>query len=91
MYGMSEAGAETGLYDGIERVESFVHLGDKLNVGGGCLSLVSARVHVGWMKFRELSVVLCGRIWSVKMKGRVYKSYVRAAMVYSDKTWVMRK
>lgn len=82
---------KTGLSDGIERVESFVYLGDKLNADGGCLSAVTARVRVGWMKFRELSGVLCGRKWSVKMKGRVYKACVRAAMIYGGETWVMRK
>ena len=34
--------AEAGLNDGIERVESFIYLGDKLNVGGGCLSAMTA-------------------------------------------------
>ena len=83
--------AKTGLSDGIERVESFVYLGDKLNADGGCLSAVTARVRVGWMKFRELSGVLCGRKWSVKMKGRVYKACVRAAIVYGGETWTVRK
>ena len=73
--------AKTGLSDSIERVESFVYLGDKLNADGGCLSAVTARVSVGWMKCKELSGVLCGRKWSVKIKGRVYKACVRAAMV----------
>lgn len=89
--GVIDMEAQLGLNDGIERVESFVYLGDKLNAGGGCLSAVMARVRVGWMKFRELSGVLCGRKWSVKMKGRVYKACVRAAMVYGGETWVMRK
>ena len=35
--------------------------------------------------------VLCVRKRSVKMKGRVYKAYVRATMVYGGETWVMRK
>ena len=52
---------EESMNGGIERVESFAYLGSKLNAGGGCLSAVTARVRVGWMKFRELSVVLCGR------------------------------
>jgi hypothetical protein len=39
--------AETGLNDGIERVESYVYLGNKLNVGGGCLNAVTSRVRVG--------------------------------------------
>ena len=51
--------------DGIEIVVNCVYLGDKLNAGGGCLSAVTARVRVGWMKFRELNGVLCGRIWNL--------------------------
>jgi hypothetical protein len=39
--------AETGLNDGIERVESYVYLGNKLNAGGGCLNAVTSRVRVG--------------------------------------------
>ena len=80
-----------GLNDGVERVVSFGYLGDKSNAGGGSLCAVTARVRVGWMKFRELSGVLCGRKWSAKLKGRVYKTCVRAAMVYGGETWVMRK
>ena len=53
--------AEKDLNDGIERVKSYVYLEDKLNADGGCLSTVTARVRVGWMKFRDLSGVLCGR------------------------------
>jgi hypothetical protein len=36
-----------GLNDGIERVESYVYLGDTLNAGGGCISSVTTRVRVG--------------------------------------------
>ena len=57
-----------------------MYLGDKLNAGGGHLSAVTARVLVRWMKFKELSGVLCGKKWS--MKGRVYNAFVRTAMVY---------
>ena len=27
----------------------------------------------------------------MKMKGRVYKAFVRAAMMYSGETWIMKK
>ena len=47
--------------DGVGRVASFEYLGDELDSGGGCLSAVTARVCVGWRKFRELSGVLCGQ------------------------------
>lgn len=66
-------------------------IGDKLNAEGGCSSAVTARVRVGWMKFKELTGVLCGERWSLKRKGRVYMRCVRTAMVYGGETWVMRK
>ena len=46
--GMVNREAVTGLNDGIERVESFVYLGDKLYVDGGwrMLSVVTARIRV---------------------------------------------
>ena len=34
--GVVNSEAETGLSDSIERVKSFVYLGDQLNAGGGC-------------------------------------------------------
>ena len=77
--------------NGVERVESFVYLGDKLNAAGGCLSAVTARVRAGWKKFRELGGVLCGKKWSVRLKGRVYRTCVRTAMIYGSETWTMRK
>ena len=43
---------------------------------------------MGWMK---LSGVLCGKKWSVNLKGRVFTACVRTAMVYGSETWVMRK
>jgi len=89
--GVRQAAGGEGMKDGIERVESFVYLGDKLNACGGCLSAVTARVRAGWKKFRELSAVLCGRKWSVKMKGKVYNTCVRTAMIYGGETWVLRQ
>ena len=50
-------------------VEGFGYLGDKLSAGGGCASAVVSRVRVGWGKFKELSGVLCGKKWSMKLKG----------------------
>ena len=40
--------AGTGFNDVIKSVESFVYLRDTFNAGGGCLSVVTAWVHVGW-------------------------------------------
>ena len=45
--GVARSDVVEELGGGIERVESFVYLGDKLNAGGGSLSAVTARVRVG--------------------------------------------
>ena len=46
-----------------------MYLGDKLNAGGGCLGAVTAMIRMGWIKFRELSGVLCGRKWVIEDEG----------------------
>ena len=79
--GIAQAMLEAGMTSGIEKVGRFVYVGDKLNSDGGCLSAVTTRVRVGCMKLKELSGVLCGRSWSLRMKGRVNRSCVKPAIV----------
>ena len=35
--------------------------------------------------------MLYGRKFSVKMKERIYQSYVRSAMLYGSETWCLRE
>ena len=44
----------------------------------------------GWKKFKELSGILCGRILSRKLKGRLYKSCVRSVMCHGAECWAMK-
>jgi len=43
------------------------------------------------MKFRECGELLKGKRFSLKMKGKVYKSCVRSAMLYGVKHGVYEK
>ena len=43
------------------------------------------------MEFKELSGVLCGKNWSLKIIGRVNLPRIRASMVHGGETWVLRK
>ena len=43
----------------LECVYEFAYLGDMLNDTGGVEQDVAARVRAAWMKFRELSGILC--------------------------------
>ena len=61
-----------------------------LNDSGGVEQAVVARVKAAWMKFRELSVVLCMQGASLRMKGVVHKAYVRSVLMYAAETWAMK-
>jgi len=79
------------LCDGVETVIKFLYLGDRLNATGGCEVAVTARTRIGWMKFRECSELLKGKRFSLKIKGKVYKSCVRSAMMYGNETLCLRE
>ena len=79
------------LCDEVETVNGFCYLGDRLNASGGCEMAVTARTRFGWAKFRECGELLRGRQFSLKMKGRVYRTCVRSAMRYGSETWCLRE
>ena len=55
----------------LECVCEFAYLGDMLNDTGEVEQAVAARVRAAWMKFRELSGILCMRGASLRMKSVV--------------------
>ena len=73
-----------------EMCDTFCYLGDTLNVGGGCSLAVATRIRSAWNKFRDLSGVLLSKGVSLRMKGVVYKSCVRPAMIYASETWAVK-
>ena len=79
------------LCDEVEIVKEFCYLEDRLNASGGCETAVTSRVRIGWMKFRECGEFLRGRRFSLRMKGTVYCSCVRSAMIYGSETWCLRE
>ena len=62
-----------------------------MNATGGCKTAVTARSRIGWMKFRERSKILKGRRFSLKMKGKIYKSCVRPATLFGSEAWCLRE
>ena len=81
--------ADEKLCDGVETLSKFTYLGDRLNATGWCETAVTARSRIGWMKFRECSEILKGRRFSLKMKGKIYKSCVRSAMLNGSEAWCL--
>ena len=43
------------------------------------------------MKFGECRELLLGRRFSLKMKGMMYRSCLRSAMIYGSETWCLRE
>ena len=61
----------------MKTVKGFSYLDDRLNASGGCEAAVTARTRVRWKKFREYDEILFEkRLFSLQMKGKIYKSYV---------------
>jgi len=93
-----ECGCYKGLHevvklgsDMIKLVQEFCYLGDAVGRSSDVQSSVTARICAGWRKFSKLSQVLCARVLSLKLKGRLYKSCIRSVMSYGSKCWVMKK
>ena len=61
----------------------FTYLGDSVSAGGGCEAVVTARTRCRWLKFWWCGELLYGR-FPLKLKGAVYKSYVRPAILYGS-------
>ena len=89
--GIMEPSEELSFYDQADFVKSFCYLGDRLNASGRSEAAVTARTRVGWIQFREYGELLYGRKFSVKMKERIYQSYVRSAMLYGNKMQCLRE
>ena len=49
------------------------------------------RIQSGWTNWKRVSGILCDRRISLRVKGKVYKTVVRLAMLYGAETWAVKK
>ena len=75
----------------VETVNEFFYLGDRINASDGCEAAVTARVRVGWVRFRECGELLLGNRFPLKMKIKVYLCCLRSAVLYGSETWHLKK
>ena len=69
----------------------FTYLVDRVCAGGGCESALTARTRCVWVKCRECGELLYGRRLPLKLKGAVYKSYVRPAILHGNESWCLKE
>ena len=76
----------------VPRVKKFKYLGSTVQESGGCEREVKKRVQsAGWNGWRRISGVICDRRLPARVKGKVYSSVVRPAMVYGLETVAVAK
>jgi hypothetical protein len=75
----------------LKKVDDFKYLGSTVQSNGECNKEVKKRIQTGWNSWRKVSGVLCDRRVSAKMKGKVYKTVVRPAMLFGLETVALKK
>ncbi|KAK3524895.1 hypothetical protein QTP86_011308 [Hemibagrus guttatus] len=75
----------------VKKVQEFKYLGSTVQSNGECGKEVKKRVQAGWNGWRKVSGVLCERKISTRIKGKVYRTVVRPAMLYGLETVSLRK
>ncbi|KAK3553642.1 hypothetical protein QTP70_006763 [Hemibagrus guttatus] len=76
----------------VKKVQEFKYLGSTVQSNGEYGKEVKKRVQAGWNGWRKVSGVLCERkICDRRIKGKVYRTVVRPAMLYGLETVSLRK
>ncbi|KAK3548910.1 hypothetical protein QTP70_021697 [Hemibagrus guttatus] len=75
----------------VKKVQEFKYLGSTVQSNGECGKEVKKRMQAGWNGWRKAWGVLCERKISARIKGKVYRTVVRAAMLYGLETVSLRK
>ncbi|KAK3518340.1 hypothetical protein QTP86_018635, partial [Hemibagrus guttatus] len=75
----------------VKKVQEFKYLGSTVQSNGECGTEVKKRVQAGWNGWRKVSGVLCDQNISARIKGKVYRTVVRPAMLYGLETVSLRK
>ena len=77
--------------ENLERVNTFKYLGATLAENGNLDAEMTHRIQSGCKNWKRISGILCDRRISLSVKGKVYKTVVRPAMMYSAETLAVKK
>ncbi|KAK3536218.1 hypothetical protein QTP86_000195 [Hemibagrus guttatus] len=75
----------------VKKAQEFKYLGSTVQSNGECGKEVKRRVQAGWNGWRKVSGVLCDRKISARIKGKMYRTVVRPAMLYGLETVSLRR
>ena len=66
----------------VEAVNGFCYWGNRLNFSRGCDAAVTARVRIGWVRFRKCGELIPGSRFSPRIKGKIYRCSLRSGILY---------
>uniref|UniRef100_A0A2A4JTH5 Reverse transcriptase domain-containing protein n=1 Tax=Heliothis virescens TaxID=7102 RepID=A0A2A4JTH5_HELVI len=75
----------------IPTVDHFKYLGSIISSDGGIERDVTHRTTTGWMKWRQLTGVMCDKRMPIRLKGKLYKTAIRPAILYGTECWASTK
>ncbi|CAK1595248.1 unnamed protein product [Parnassius mnemosyne] len=72
-------------------VNKFKYLGSVLTADINIDADVTHRINAAWLRWRTLSGILCDSRMPIQLKGKIYKTAVRPAMLYGAECWAAKK
>ena len=75
----------------LNTITTFKYLGSVFDSNGGAERDINTRVKLAWMKWKQLTDVLCDKKVPIKRKDKVYKTVIKPTMTYGAKCWAVRK
>ena len=74
-----------------KRVSTFKYIGATMAENGDLDADMTHQIESGWTNWKWVSGILCDRRISLRVKGKVYKTVIRPAMMYGAETWAVKK
>jgi hypothetical protein len=75
----------------VPKKDTFRYLGSMFQKDGDIDEDVSHRIKVGWLKWCQVSGVLCDLRVPLKLKGKFYMTAIRPAMLYGAECWPTKR
>ena len=77
--------------DKLNTVTTFKYLGSIFDSNGGSERDINNRVKLAWMKWKQLTGVLCDKKVPIKLNDKVYKTVIKPTMTYGAECWRLER
>jgi hypothetical protein len=75
----------------VSKKDTFRYLGSMLQKDGDIDEYLSHRIKASWLKWRQVSGILCDLRAPLKLKGKFYRTVIRPAMLYGAECWPTKR